>query len=264
MSVNFGTRKEPDRLTWKRVVGAPKERRYVRVAGVAPETEIVPFTHDLVTLLRAVTERVFLVKDGSGFSAPPRPKPGVFSSRLSVVRQMLVAKLFKTAPESHQQFVDGYRGRKRQRYQQALEDIRAGRGSLEKDSTVSAFIKYEKTDRTSKSDPVPRVISPRDPKYNIWVGRYLGPLEKRLLHKIGKLFHPTVPTVIKGMNAAKSADVLRAKWDMFYDPIAVGLDASRFDQHVSIDALRWEHGIYLECSQKKSIGGGWPGCWRSS
>jgi hypothetical protein len=28
--------------------------------------------------------------------------------------------------------------------------------------------------------------------------------------------------------------------------VAIGLDASRFDQHVSPDALRWEHSIYLE------------------
>jgi hypothetical protein len=62
---------------------------------------------------------------------------------------------------------------------------------------------------------------------------------------LGGLFGHT--TVIKGLNALESARVLRQKWDMFRDPVAVGLDASRFDQHVSLDALRWEHGIYLEC-----------------
>lgn len=34
---------------------------------------------------------------------------------------------------------------------------------------------------------------------------------------------------------------------MFKDPVAVGLDASRFDQHVSVDALLWEFGIYDAC-----------------
>lgn len=34
-------------------------------------------------------------------------------------------------------------------------------------------------------------------------------------------------------------------WDSFDDPVAVGLDASRFDQHVSKEALEWEHSIYL-------------------
>jgi hypothetical protein len=33
-------------------------------------------------------------------------------------------------------------------------------------------------------------------------------------------------------------------WSAFERPVAVGLDASRFDQHVSADALRWEHSVY--------------------
>jgi hypothetical protein len=61
------------------------------------------------------------------------------------------------------------------------------------------------------------------------------------------MFHPDIPTVIKGLNAEQSAKVLRRKWELYHDPVAVGLDASRFDQHVSLDALRWEHQIYLEC-----------------
>lgn len=228
-------------------MGAPKERRYVRVAGVSPDVDVVPFTHDLNTLLRAVTERVFLVKGESGFCSPPRPGPNVFSRRLSEVRGMLSKILPKTAPVTHQQFVDGYRGRRRERYQAALDELRAGRGSLEGDAKVKVFVKYEKTDRTTKADPVPRVISPRHPRFNIRVGRYLARLEKRLLHSLDRLFHPSIPTVIKGMNAEQSAKVLRDKWELFHDPVAVGLDASRFDQHVSIDALRWEHQVYLAC-----------------
>lgn len=37
------------------------------------------------------------------------------------------------------------------------------------------------------------------------------------------------------------------KWGMFRRPVAVGLDASRFDQHVSRQALGWEHSIYCLC-----------------
>lgn len=39
---------------------------------------------------------------------------------------------------------------------------------------------------------------------------------------------------------------------MFSNPVAVGLDASRFDQHVSLDALKWEHSVYLECFPRQS------------
>lgn len=239
--------KRPDRLLWKRELGSPKERRYVRVAGVAPSVEIVPFTESLDTLLRAVTERVFLVKDGDGFTRPPRPEPGVFSAALKCVSDLLVPLLPSTAPISHQSFVDHYKGRKRERYQQALKDLRNGRSTLEEDASVSVFIKYEKTDRTTKADPVPRVISPRDPKYNIRLGRYLGRLEHRLFKSLGKLFHDEHPTVIKGYNASMSARILHDKWDMFHEPVAIGLDASRFDQHVSTEALQWEHGVYMQC-----------------
>lgn len=247
----------PDRLRWRREVGNPKERRYVRVAGVAPDIEIVPFINSLDTLLRAVVERVFLVKSkNGGFSAPPRPAPGVFSSRLTEVRRRLVETqpgevrpyLPSTAPCSHQQFVDGYSGRKKVAYQRALDDLRAGRGSLEEDASIKVFIKYEKTDRTTKTDPVPRVISPRHPRYNIRVGRFLNHrFEKKVFKALGKLFHPTEPAVIKGLNAEEAARVLRRKWEAFTDPVAVGLDASRFDQHVSREALEWEHEIYTAC-----------------
>lgn len=243
-SIDLG--KAGDRLRWKRVLGVPRERRYVRVAGVAPDIEIVPFNNDLDTLLRGVLERVFFVKGDGGFIRPPEPKAGVFEERLSASRRLLVPLLPSTAPVSHQHFVDGCTtSRQRQVYQRALDDIRAGRTSIEEDAELSVFVKYEKTDHTTKSDPVPRIISPRDPKFNIRVGRYLRPLEKRIFNSIAKLFGH--PTVIKGMNAQRSAQVLREKWDMFRDPVAVGLDASRFDQHVSAAALAWEHSIYLEC-----------------
>jgi hypothetical protein len=130
-------------------------------------------------------------------------------------------------------------------YQRALDDLRAGRGSVEEDAELAIFVKYEKTDRTTKLDPVPRIISPRNPKFNLRVGRYIRPLEKRLFKSLGKLFGHK--TVIKGLNAIQSARVLHEKWEMFKNPVAVGLDASRFDQHVSHDALVWEHKVYLDC-----------------
>ena len=234
-----------DRLQWKREVGNPKERRYVRVAGVAPDIEVKPFINDLDTVLRGVTERVFFVKEDGKFVRPPRPEPRVFEQRLAPTARVLVDLLPSTAPVSHDSFVAMYSGRKRRVYQAALDEIRAGRTNLKEDAKLRVFVKYEKTDRTSKVDPVPRIISPRDPKFNIRVGRYLKPLEHKLFDSLRDLFGHT--TVIKGYNAVQSATLMREKWEKFRKPVAVGLDASRFDQHVSLDALRWEHKIYLNC-----------------
>jgi hypothetical protein len=59
------------------------------------------------------------------------------------------------------------------------------------------------------------------------------------------------PTVIKGYDAKRSAEILHEKWGMFSRPVAVGLDASRFDQHVSQPALKFEHSVYERCFATK-------------
>lgn len=60
--------------------------------------------------------------------------------------------------------------------------------------------------------------------------------------------------MLKGLNAAEQGEALRGMWDTFHDPVAVGLDASRFDQHVSEAALRWEHSVYLDCFRGEHAG----------
>lgn len=47
------------------------------------------------------------------------------------------------------------------------------------------------------------------------------------------------------MNADKQGQALRSMWEEFDQPVGVGLDASRFDQHVSVAALRVEHSQWL-------------------
>lgn len=227
----------------------------MKVGGVAPNIAIAPFNHKISTLERAVKERVFFVKNVPGktgltdeFVRPPLPITNAFR-RLDDTYGMLKRYLPSTAPLTHQQFVESYKGRKRTVYENALNELRLGNHSSEEDAKVSVFIKHEKTDWTSKQDPVPRVISPRNPRFNIRVGRYLKPIEERVFKSLGKLFGHR--TVMKGMDVRTTARVLREKWDMFSDPVAVGLDASRFDQHVSVPALQFEHGVYLDCFKQR-------------
>jgi len=241
----------PDQLLVARRLGVTKIRTCMRVSHVSPNIEIVPFNNDINTLERAVKERVFYVKNidksegAPEFTTPPRPEPHYFAERLGETFSRLKRYLPSTAPMTHQQFVDSVPGRKRKAYQNALDLIFAEGFDVKRDSEVKVFVKLEKTDRTSKSDPVPRVISPRNPKFNIALGRYLRPMEERIFKALGKLFGH--PTVMKGMDTDKMADTLLQKWEMFNNPVAIGLDASRFDQHVSLDALKFEHSVYLEC-----------------
>ncbi|AAG02571.1 RNA-dependent RNA polymerase, partial [Tobacco mottle virus] len=52
------------------------------------------------------------------------------------------------------------------------------------------------------------------------------------------------PCVAKGFNAVETGEIIAKKWQMFKHPVCVGLDAKRFDQHISMPALKFTHGIY--------------------
>jgi hypothetical protein len=134
-----------------------------------------------------------------------------------------------------------YSGRKRLVYQRAVESLMI-RGLTVRDSFVSVFIKAEKVNFTVKGDPAPRVIQPRSPRYNVEVGRYLKLFEKELVRAFRRAFGYDV--ILKGMNADQVGAALATNWGQFRRPVAFGLDASRFDQHVSVGALEWEHSVY--------------------
>jgi hypothetical protein len=222
-----------------------KCRQFVRLNGVSPPVDIKPFNNCIDTLERAVNERVFFVKNREGkFVEPPKPEHNHFTTTMSGVGIALKKSLSKTVPLTRRQFVDTFRGRKRAIYERAFDSLLT-RGVDQKDANIQVFVKCEKTDHTTKVDPVPRVISPRSSRYNVEVGRYLRKIEKPIFEALGKLFGHT--TVIKGVDAVKSAHLLSEKWGMFTHPVAIGLDASRFDQHVSKEALMYEHDVYVNC-----------------
>jgi len=92
-----------------------------------------------------------------------------------------------------------------------------------------------------------RVISPRDARYNVEVGRHLRVVEHgrkpgSMYYSIDKLFG--APTVAKNMNALEVATLIVGAYNDIVDPIVLTLDATRFDQHCGVHALVFEHGIY--------------------
>jgi hypothetical protein len=229
-----------------RFAGSSKVRKTVHVAGISPPVVFSVHNSNIDALERAVKERVFYVKDSEGnFVAPPKPASReYFSDCLSGFTTALESFLPSTVPMTRQQFVDTYRGRKQVIYQEALESLLVSDFSL-KDSYVKAFIKAEKMNITSKPDPVPRVISPRSPRYGVEAGRYIRRVEGEIYHAITDVFGDQ--TVMKGLNAVDAGTLMYQKWSSFTRTVAVGLDASRFDQHVSQAALTWEHAQYIKC-----------------
>jgi hypothetical protein len=112
------------------------------------------------------------------------------------------------------------------------------------DAWLSTFVKAEKLNITAKPDPAPRVIQPRTPRYNVEVGRYLRHSEELLFKAIDKVYGGR--TVFKGLNADQAGVEFKAIWDSFKDPVGIGMDASRFDQHISKEALEFEHSVWLQ------------------
>jgi hypothetical protein len=119
------------------------------------------------------------------------------------------------------------------------------------DAILKTFVKSEKLNLSVKPDPVPRVIQPRDPRYNVEVGRYLKNFEHVLYEAIDELFG--APTIFSSYNSFTSARLIREKWERFKHPVCVGVDASRFDQHVSVQALKFEHGLYARVFKSKQL-----------
>lgn len=224
-------------------------RRLYRVEGLAPSLQYHVYTNSVNNLTRAVAERSMYTRTADGLENVVKPVDGQFRGRLEQFRRRLLCRVPSTTQITRDEFPTIYQGRKRTMYERAVESLGA-RGVDERDSNPKLFVKAEKVAIKGgglpfKSLPAPRVISARTPRYNVEVGVSLRPLEPHLYVGIARVFGGRVVT--KGLNAKGTGNLIHEKWIKFRNPVAVSLDASRFDQHVSVDALRWEHSIYNAC-----------------
>lgn len=195
---------------------------------------------DVATLHRGVVERVFgVIRDGE-YGPTPQPLVRV-STELGPFRSQVALCVGRACTGTREDFVNTYRGRKRTIYEAASASLN-GKPVERQDASGKVFVKVEKTNFTLKRDPAPRVIFPRDPRFNVEVGRRLKFIEHRVYSAIGKVFGGT--TVCKGLNFTQRGELLWRRWRSHHRPVAVGLDMSRFDQHVSVQMLQYEHGLY--------------------
>jgi hypothetical protein len=225
-------------LTVKPYLGAlPHVRKFYQVVGMGLRNNYLVHNSSLVNLVRGVLTRVLLVKG----KPTPKPRDGIYMERLRYFRNFLFKGFSSTTPIDRQSFVDYYQGRRRTLYQNAVDSLLT-KSICRRDAHIRAFVKAEFINSDEKPDPDPRVISPRDPRYNVEVGRYLRPIEHHLYTMVDRIFGDK--TILKGLNAQQMGSVFKEKWNHYRNPVAIGLDASRFDQHVSVQALEWEHSIY--------------------
>lgn len=219
-----------------------KNRSLFRFVGVGPQVVYGVHDNSIGNIRRALVERVFMVERNGLLVPTPKPQPaGILMSRLSIFRKELIRYSCEALPLTDSEFLDRYHGRKRTIYQEALESLQV-RGVSSKDARIKMFVKAEKLNLSAKKDPAPRAIQPRDPRYCASLGKYIAHLEKIVFKSIDKLFG--AKTVHKGMNSFQAGLAMKSHWDSFAHPVAVGLDASRFDQHVSREALEFEHSCW--------------------
>lgn len=217
------------------------------VAGV----NLGAHTNSLPNLLRALNERVYNVVVNGELKPTPKPADGAWDrmvehgkllSRFVLERKPHVKRL------TCEEFILQCPSHKRALYTTAANEL-ATRGWDQRDTRIKAFVKFEKIKMPldgPKSDPVPRLIQPRAPVYNVALGRYTRAVEGDLYDAIAAAWgvDDGEKVVMKGLTVEEVASQLRVKWDHFHQPCAIGLDASRFDQHVSKQALQWEHRVY--------------------
>jgi hypothetical protein len=79
-------------------------------------------------------------------------------------------------------------------------------------------------------------------------------MEKSIYREIDQLYGHRV--VMKGLNALERGKTIAQHWGEFRQPVAVGIDAKRFDQHTTTSALKYEHAVYLRhcpASEKRQL-----------
>ena len=217
------------------------ERKWYSFSGYATTYEYIVHNSSLANVCRGLVERVFCVVRDGKLQRPLRPKNNIFERKLGNIGRKISRFVGFCPAMTRSEFCDSYSGKRKATYDKArlsLDVLPCTRS----DAYLKTFVKAEKINITLKPDPAPRIIQPRDPRYNVEVGRFLKPLEPRLMKAIDKLWGEK--TAIKGYTVEKVGEILHQKSLRFKEPCFVGLDASRFDQHCSRQALEWEHSVY--------------------
>ena len=156
-----------------------KTRKLYCLGGVGTSVKFNVHNNSLANLRRGLIERVFFVEnDKKELEPAPKPLDGAFG-RLTWFRRKLHSIVGTHSSVSPSRFLDFYTGRRRTIYEGAVKSLE-GLSVQRRDAYLNTFVKAEKINTTKKPDPAPRVIQPRNVRYNVEVGRYLRRFEHYL------------------------------------------------------------------------------------
>lgn len=137
------------------------------------------------------------------------------------------------------QVISHYSGSKKKEYERGADSLLVDPLDIKKDSKVRMFLKDDKYHTWDFK--APRCIQFRGKRYGINLASYLQPLEEFVYSMVDET---ETPVFSKNRNTSDRAKDLRAKWENFIDPVALCLDHSKFDCHVSVELLKQEFAFY--------------------
>ncbi len=229
--------------------GLAKDRRSAVFGPILTSAKYQIHNNNIENIKLGLLERVFRVKNSDGELVPPViPDEKEFTTTLAPEKRYLCAHP-KLKPISSDSVLNLWHGSKLAVYTRAYNSLLV-RPLSRRDSVLSTFVKVEKNLVNPRKIAVPRVIQPRNPRYNFELAKYLKPNEKEFYRRIDRMWDKDGTgdkTIFKGLNAVQTAHHMLLKSKRYHNPVFIGLDASRFDQHVSHVALEWEHSIYKNC-----------------
>lgn len=221
-----------------------RERSLYVVGGIRTDLDLRINNPDINTLNTALLTRMYYCLVDGTYQEPPTPLTG-FYDEMGYLADYLTRYVGKRTRLAHRDVVQMYKGRKRTIYESALAQYQHS-GLSRVDAFSNTFVKCEKVNPTK----APRCIQPRKPVYNLCLGAFIKPIEHKLYRAVDALFGS--PTIMKGYNIEEVGNILNDHWGAFAVPVAIGLDATKFDMHVSPEALEWEHGIYRTIFNKSA------------
>lgn len=196
---------------------------------------MAPFSKSIVNVESGLKERVYYL-DSKGAQ-----KPTCVRSHLELSQFILpIVNVTGTCNRvTGSEFIASRTGSKRHVYVRARQELFDSRRSLGELAQLAFFTKYENT--LVLKPQVPRIISPRDPRFNYLLGRYTVAAEHKIFDALTALVGGS-KVIAKGLTQQEKAGLIVEKLRPGY--CCVGLDASRFDQTIGSELLKAEHAIY--------------------
>lgn len=188
--------------------------------------------------LNSLAERVLGTFRGAQFVHTARPTDFV-DDTMRGIRQSVLRHMGPVQPKmTHMQYAMSLKGSKRTVAERAAQSLME-KALVDRDANLSSFVKKSK----DKCGALPRLIQPRGPRFNVMLGSWLRPIE----HKVYRAFATSrgYTVIHKHLNPEQRGAQFAENYAAFKRPVMVGLDASRFDKHISPAALEFEASLYL-------------------